>query len=72
MCKRTARKLAFLTLLVVLAGPADRVFAAGPGQATNSTTSSSSTVTPNGITGTDPEPIEPSIVRIILSVLGLA
>lgn len=71
MYKCTARKLAFLVLLVLLAGPVDRALAADTGQAATSTTSSS-TSTSDGITGTDPEPIDPDVVSIILSLLGLA
>ena len=71
MYKCTARKLAFLVLLVLLAGPVDRALAADTGQATTPA-ASSSTSTSDGITGTDPEPIDPSIVYVVLALLGLA
>ena len=72
MLKHTARKLALLVLLALVAGPVNRAFADGTAQTTTPTTSSSSTVTPNGITGTDPEPIDPDIVTIVLALLNLA
>jgi hypothetical protein len=73
MCKHTARKLAFVLLLALLAGPVDRAFASSTGQSSTSTTTSttSTTATTDGITGTDPEPIEPDIVSILLTLLGL-
>jgi hypothetical protein len=67
MYKHAARKLAFVLLLVVLSGSVDRAFASNTTQATTSTT----TATTDGITGTDPEPIEPDVVTIILTLLGL-
>ncbi len=74
MPKFTVRKLAFAMLLVLLAGPVDRAFASGTGS--TSTTTSTSTnppsATPNGVTGTDPEPIEPDIVSLILALISLA
>jgi hypothetical protein len=74
MFKYNARKLAFALLLVLLASPVDRAFASGTGSA--STSSSTSTApaspTPDGITGSDPEPIEPDVVSLILSLLSLA
>lgn len=72
MCKHTSRKLASLALLALLSGSVDRAFAASTGQTTNPAPSSSSAGTSGGITGTDPEPINPNIVSIILSLLSLA
>jgi hypothetical protein len=73
MFKHNARKLAFAMLLVLLAGPVDRALASGTG--TTSTPPSTSTnppsVPPNGVTGTDPEPIEPDIVSLILTLINL-
>jgi len=73
MCKHAAQKLAFVLLLVLVAGPVDRAFASNTTQASTSTTTSTSstTATTDGITGTDPEPIEPNIVSILLTLLGL-
>jgi hypothetical protein len=74
MFKNPTRNLAFGLLLVLLAGPVDRAFASG----TDSTSapSPSSTVVPApteaGPTGTDPEPIEPDIVSLILTIISLA
>jgi hypothetical protein len=74
MSQSTVRKLAFAMLLVLLAGPVDRAFASGAGS--TSTSSSTSTTTPSptpaGITGSDPEPIEPDVVSLILSLLSLS
>lgn len=74
MSKNIVRKLVFALLLVLLTGPGSLAFASGTGQASTpfSTASSSSSSTSDGITGTDPEPIDPDIVNIILTVLGLA
>jgi hypothetical protein len=74
MPKFAVRKLAFAMLLVLLAGPVDRAFASGAGSTSTSTSTSTTppTVTSNGVTGTDPEPIEPDIVSLILTLLNLA
>jgi ABC-type phosphate transport system substrate-binding protein len=74
MFKHAQRKLAFALVLVLLAGPFDRAFASGTGS--TSTSSSTSTASPSltadGPTGTDPEPIEPYVVSVILALLNLA
>jgi hypothetical protein len=74
MFKCTTRKLAFALLLVLLAGPIDRAFASGTGS--TSTSSSTSTTSPSpvpaGITGSEPEPIEPDVVSLILTLLSLS
>ena len=72
MYKHTARKLALLVVLALVAGPVNRAFADGTTQTTTPTASSSTTATSDGITGTDPEPIDPGVVSVILSLLGLA
>lgn len=74
MCKHAARKLALVVLLALLTGTADRAFASSTGPITNSssTSAASSASTPDGVTGTDPEPIEPNIVSIVLTLLSLA
>ena len=72
MYKHTARKLAMLVVLALMAGPVNRAFADGTAQTTTQTTLSSSAATSDGITGTDPEPIDPGVVSVILSLLGLA
>lgn len=74
MSKNTVRKLAFTLLLVLLTGPGGRAFASSTGQTStpSSTAASSSSSTSDGITGTDPEPIDPDIVNIILTLLNLA
>ena len=74
MFKCTTRKLAFALLLVLLAGPVDRAVASGTGS--TSTSSSTSTTSPSpapaGITGSEPEPIEPDVLSLILTLLSLS
>lgn len=70
MLKFKARKLAFALLIVLLAGPVDRGFASGTSSTSTSTNPPS--VTTDGVTGTDPEPIEPDIVSLILTLINLA
>jgi hypothetical protein len=74
MSKYAVRKLGFAMLLVLLAGPVDRAFASGTGSTStpSSTSTTSPSPTPAGITGTDPEPIEPDIVSLVLALLNLA
>jgi len=74
MFKSTTRKLAFALLLVLLAGPVDRAFASGTGSTStsSSTSTTSPTPTPAGITGSEPEPIEPDVVSLILTLLSLS
>jgi hypothetical protein len=74
MFKSTTRKLAFALLLVLLAGPIDRAFASGTGSTSTPTptTTNPPSVTPDGVTGTDPEPTSPDIVSLILTLLNLA
>ena len=74
MFKHPTRKLAFALLLVLMAGPVNRAFASGTGS--TSTSSSTSTASPSpapaGITGSEPEPIEPDVVSLILALLSLS
>jgi hypothetical protein len=74
MSKYAVRKLRFAMVLVLLAGPVHRAFASDTGS--TSTHSSTSTTAPSpspaGITGSDPEPIEPDSISLILTLLGLS
>jgi hypothetical protein len=74
MFKHATRKLAFALLLVLLAGPVDRAFASGTGSTSTPSSTSTAAPSPNpdGPTGTDPEPIEPDVVSLILALLNLA
>jgi len=74
MFKCTTRKLAFALLLVLLAGPVNRAFAsgAGPTSTSSSTSTTSPSPAPAGITGSEPEPIEPDVVSLILALLSLS
>ena len=73
MFKSVSRRVAFVLIPVLLAGPVDRALASdttSPSSTSSSTATSSPT--PTGITGTDPEPIDPGTVTLILTLLGLA
>lgn len=74
MRKNTVRNLACLVLLALLTSPIELAFASSPGQSTDSSTSAttSSSVTADGITGTDPEPISPKILSILVTLLQLS
>jgi hypothetical protein len=73
MTKSATPKLTFVLLLVLLTASAGRAFASGSSPtSTPPPTTTSSPSTPNGVTGTDPEPIEPDIVGLILTILQLA
>jgi hypothetical protein len=74
MFKHPTRKLAIALLLVLLAGPVDRAFASGTDSTSTSSPPSTTTPspTPAGITGSDPEPIEPDVVSVILTLLSLS
>jgi hypothetical protein len=74
MFKHPTRKLAFALLLVLLAGPVQRAFASGSGSTSTPTPTSTNppSITPDGVTGTDPEPTSPDIVSLILTLLNLA
>ena len=73
MFKNTGKKLASALLLLLLANPAVRAFASSKGPNANSPAVPTTfpTLTADGITGTDPEPIDPGIVSIILTLLNL-
>ena len=62
MFKSTIRKCVLTFSLLLLA--------AGSGTSWASP-SSSQTVAPQGVTGTDPEPIEPGFIAILLNLLNL-
>jgi hypothetical protein len=77
MFKTKTRILTSALLLVLLAGPTERAFSStgpstGPSTGTSSQSGNPPSATSNGITGTDPEPIEPDIVALILTLFGLA
>lgn len=78
MFKTKTRILTSALLLVLLAGPTERTFATttvpstGPSAGTSAQSGNPPSATSNGITGTDPEPIEPGIVALILTLFGLA
>lgn len=66
------KRLIFAILLALLAGSGNYALASDGGSASGSANAgSSSTVTADGITGTDPEPISPTIVTVILTILNL-
>jgi hypothetical protein len=72
MAKSATPKLTFVLLLVLLTTSAGRAFASGSSPtSTPPPTTTSSPSTPSGVTGTDPEPIEPDIVGLILTILQL-
>jgi hypothetical protein len=73
MSKSAVRTPALVLLLALLSGPVDRVFASdsGPTSTPSTTTTATPSPTTSGITGTDPEPIDPGTVTLILSLLGL-
>jgi hypothetical protein len=62
MIRNIARPFALALLLVALAAPLGRAFAQS---------STPVSPTPNGVTGTDPEPESVSVVQAVLVVLQL-
>jgi len=74
MFKHSARKLAFALFLVLLAGTGGRAFASGTSSTSASSPTSTAAPSPtvDGPTGTDPEPIEPDIVSLILTLINQA
>jgi len=73
MFKSVSRRVAYVLIPVLLTGPIARALASdttSPSSTSSSTATSSPT--PTGITGTDPEPIDPDIMAVILSLLSLA
>ena len=74
MSKYGVRKLGFVVLIALLASPVDRAFASGTGSTSTSSSTSATapSPTPTGITGSDPEPIEPDVVSLILTLLSLS
>lgn len=74
MLKRPDRKLAYVLFLALLAGPVNQAFASDTLSTPNSPSTSikAPSTTSAGITGSDPEPIEPDVVGLILTLLGLS
>lgn len=73
MRNNSIQRAATVALLALNIGTGQFALASGPGRTGSSGTRlTSSTITPDGITGTDPEPISPSVVSIILALLNLA
>lgn len=74
MFKPVARSAGFVLLSTLLFGPVYPAFASGSGAGTTSSTPSTTapSSSPDGITGTDPEPIEPDVRTLILTLLSLA
>ena len=71
MAKSATPKLAITLLLLLLTASTGQALQSNSGPPpTPPPTSSSSN--PNGVTGTDPEPIDPDIVGLILSILHLS
>lgn len=64
-------KLTFVLLAALLAGSGNYALASEGGSTTGSGTGSSPTKRTDGITGTDPEPISPAMVTVILTILNL-
>lgn len=73
MFRYVARKLAVALILILVSGAAGHASASGTDQTSTpaATSTASSTSQPNGITGTDPEPIDPDFVSTLLELLGL-
>jgi hypothetical protein len=72
MFKQLSRKLMLVTTLLALTIPASRAFSATTDPApTPPPPSTSPSPAPSGVTGTDPEPIEPSLLELILAVLSV-
>ncbi len=72
MFKPVSRRAAFVLLSVLLAGPVCPAFASTTSPTSASSSTSTTASSPGGITGTDPEPIEPDVVTLILTLLSLA
>jgi hypothetical protein len=74
MFKSAVRKVAFALFSLFLVSPVERAFASNTSLTSAPSTSSTTapSPTPTGITGTDPEPIEPYVVSLILTFLSLA
>jgi hypothetical protein len=66
------RKLTLALLLALLAGSGHYSLASDGGSTNGSGSNGTSPgISTNGITGTDPEPISPTIVTVILTILNL-
>jgi hypothetical protein len=68
MSKHLARKLTLAATLTVLSVTAAHASTSN----TSPTSTLRSTVTPDSVTGTDPEPTSPNIIQVILVLLHLA
>lgn len=66
-------KLTLALLLFLPIAPVERAFASGNGSTPTPPPTSTTPLspTPGGVTGTDPEPIEPDVVGLILTLLHL-
>lgn len=72
MFKHVSRKFVLALTLLTLTIPGSRAFAANADPtAAPPPTSATPASTPSGITGTDPEPIEPDVLEWILAVLSV-
>jgi len=65
------QKLTLVFLFVLLAGFGNYALASGSGSTGSAGSGTSPGVTSDGITGTDPEPISPTIVTIVLTLVNL-
>jgi hypothetical protein len=72
MSRHVSRNLALALTLVTLTIPGSRALAAiATPTIAPPLTSASPPPTPSGVTGTDPEPIEPDLLEWILSVISV-
>jgi hypothetical protein len=72
MFRHARRKLMLGLTFLALTIPVTRALAANPDQVTAVPPSPTSPAPiPTGVTGTDPEPIEPDVLELILSLLSL-
>jgi hypothetical protein len=74
MFKYATHKLTLALALVLLTAPVSRAVAATTDATPSAppTATAPQTPTPDGVTGTDPEPTDPDVVGLILSLLHLA
>lgn len=73
MQRSTIQRTAIVALLALTFGAGHMAMASSSGKANSSgTRATCSTPTPDGITGTDPEPISPTLVGFLLTLLNLA
>lgn len=74
MAKSTTPKLTVALLLLLLTASTGRALQSNAGLTSTppAPPPTSTSSAPNGVTGTDPEPIDPDIVGLILSILHLS